>query len=69
MAIVLLKTAAVLGNDFTLDTLKMISPFPSTPIFSKKTDELMMLLEEHGFIEVVDCEGNNNICRFTQLNM
>ena len=53
-AIVLLKAASVLGEEFELKALKHISPLSKSTGNSKRVEEAIRLLEQRDFIEIVD---------------
>ena len=53
-AIVLLKAASVLGEEFEMKALKQISPFPKSANSSKRVEDAIGLLEQRDFIEIVD---------------
>ena len=53
-AIVILKAASVLGEEFELKALKQISPFPKSASSAKRVEDAIRLLEQRDFIEIVD---------------
>jgi hypothetical protein len=65
-AIVMLKAATVLGDEFDLKSLKAVNPLRvSESIESLK--QLLKLLESHDFIEILDeTDKDNLICRFNK---
>jgi len=66
-AIVILKAAAVLGEEFEMKALKQISPFPKSANSSKRIEEAINLLEQRDFIEIVDeTDRENCLCRFNK---
>ena len=67
MAIVLLKAASVLGEEFDMKALKQISPFPKGANSSKRVEEGISLLEQRDFIEIVDeTDRHNCLSRFNK---
>lgn len=53
-AVVLLKTATVLGREFSVDALKHISPFEKDAQHGKRVDEAIAALEKADLLEIVD---------------
>lgn len=53
-AIVLLKTASVLGVEFTLDSLKYLSPLHRDLRHDERVEQAVHLLESHDLIEIID---------------
>lgn len=53
-AIVLLKTASVLGREFSVDALKAISTFPRDNAYNKRIEDAIAALEKADLLEIVD---------------
>ena len=53
-AVVLLKTASVLGREFSVDALKAISTFPRDNMYNKRIEDAIAALEKADLLEIVD---------------
>ena len=54
-----------MGHEFGLEALKEISPLSKNPVNLKRIDQSIRLLEQHDFLEIVDCtDPKNQLCRF-----
>ena len=53
-AVVLLKTASVLGREFSVDALKHISPLIKDTNHDKRVDDAIAALEKADLLEIVD---------------
>ena len=53
-AVVLLKSASVLGREFSVDALKEISTFPRDSGYNKRIDDAIANLEKADLLEIVD---------------
>ena len=53
-AVVQLKTASVLGREFSIDALKHISTLPRDSQFNKRVDDAITALEKADLLEIVD---------------
>ena len=66
-AIVLLKAASVVGEEFEMKALKHVAPFPKVASSGKRIEEAVRLLEQRDFIEIVDeTDQKNCVCRFNK---
>ena len=65
VAVVLLKSASVLGREFSIDSLKCISTLPRDNNYNKRIEEAIYALEKADLIEIVDSGHTHGAtCRF-----
>lgn len=66
----LLKTASVLGREFSVDALKYISTLERDSNYNKRIEEAIYSLEKADLLEIVDeGHGRGATCRFVQTLM
>lgn len=69
VAVVLVKSASVLGKEFSMDALKYISTFPRDHNYDKRMDEAICALEKADLIEIVNSSNSGLKFRFVQTLM
>ena len=70
VAVVLLKSASVLGREFSLESLKHISSLQRDNNYNKRIEEAIYALEKADLIEIVDSgHAHGYTCRFVQTLM